>query len=262
MKYCKIALLSINIFFITSSLNTAYAATITSDLTLSAEIDFDLSVDPLNATQNATIAINGDSRSVDGISVQGGNTPLTGLLSHVNDTLSFTGNIAGTANTSDLSEALLFSDFLIDIQNVSATTAYQLTFRIDYQLTAETNGFDATSLASVNIFDTQSPKDLIFDDEASSDTLFSPGQFSTGLVTNFFDVLVDPLSSIALAGAFGIDGIAFDIDDNFNVFNSTQIALTDVVALSANVPEPSALMLFLIGLFGFRFSPHGLSATK
>jgi len=254
MKYWKITLLSLNIFFITAIFTSVNATAITSDLTLSAEIDFDLSVVPLNATQNGTIAITSggvdDIRSVSDTAVSGGSTPLISTLTDMNDGISFLGSMASTAGFAD---AVLFSDLFIDIENSSSTTAYQLNFRVDYQLIAESNGLDAISGASVNIFDNNSLVDILIDD-VFSDTLFAPGQDDTGAVSSFFDVFVDvgPLSTVSLSGAFGMDGLAILSGDSFTVSNSIQIALTGVTAITSSVPEPNVITMIMMSFMGFR----------
>lgn len=241
MKYW---LLALNIFFISGYFNATYAVPISSDLAIAVGINFDLSLaPPLNATQSATIAIsNGgidNSRSLTDTSVTGGNAPLTGVLSQLSDGISFMGSMSGTADANDIAEAILFSDLNIDITNTSASTAYQLSFRIDYQLTADTSGLDAFSVSNINIFDNDSLADFILD-EVVSDTFLAPGQSTTGSVTRFFDITVDPLSLFSLAGTIGINGIAFDIGDSFDVSNSLQIILTEVTVLPYH-PEYSVV---------------------
>lgn len=273
MKHREITLFILNIFIISSGFNSVQAIPITSDLMLAAEVDFDLSTVPLNATQSATIATTSggldDIRSVNGTSVSGGITPLTAILSDLNDGISFTGNLSGTADASDIAEAVLFTDLRIEIENSSATMTYQLGFRIDYQLTTDTGGLDAFSVANVNIFDANLLSDFI-QDEVVSDTFLSPGQSTTGSVTHFFDITVNPLSLFSLAGTLGINGVAFDIADGFDVSNTLQIILTEVTALPAGIPEPNAPMLLLIGLFSFcyfhirarRSNAHRIMSTK
>lgn len=249
--------LVLNIFLILAISSTANAVPITSDLSLTATADLDLSIPPLNAIQNATITMTSgginDIRSVNGVTVSGGSTPLNGALTDLNDGFSFVSSSSGTSSASHIAEALLFADLGVEIENTSATTTYQLNFRVDYHLTADTIGVDATTLASATIFDLNSPSSFILDESVSSDTLVTPGLFTTGLVTHFFDVLVDPLSVSTLAGSFGVDGIAFELGDHFEVSNNLQIVLTEVTEVSQNIPEPSLLLLFLIGFFSFAY---------
>lgn len=99
MRYWQTALVSFILVLLDATFNSVYSAN-TTDLTLSTEVDSTFQRPP---------------------SVSGGSVPLSGLLTDLNNGVSFVGNMTGTVDAVDVVDAVLFSDLLIDIENASAT---------------------------------------------------------------------------------------------------------------------------------------------
>lgn len=163
-------------------------------------------------------------------------------------------------------------DLAVDVTNTSATSSYELVFRLtfDHTVNADLDAYSSSLIAlGLDPFDATgfSPSE-IFASTLLSDTLFgdfsSPGATSTpdadppgfgdtlseaGMFT--FSIPVAPMASSSLFGFFQFEGEEFTFTDGLAFFDAgLDLTLLDVIDTtpSTPVPLPSGLLLFFSAL--------------
>lgn len=264
------------ILFVLSMPVAVNAVAIDSSLTITGSVQFDTvnsSAASGAATQDGSFSgtFNGatSGSTINNTTVTGSN-PVSGNMTEIGDSL---GSVLNFSGTSGGTNGGMFTDFLVDISNTSATDQFMITFAVDFSNIIDANGGDAYADSQLSIFNTTNSLEVFFTD-LTSDTFFgdkvngvSPGTFGdalsdTGIAT--FDIFIDPLATINLSGLNAIEGGAFSADGSYSGSLETVLSIVAVSNLTGPqpVPETSPLVLLSLGLLGFVVSRKGRTGIK
>lgn len=246
---------------------TAHAVAFSADISISGSITFDdTNSSVAGTTQGGSLSsiIGGlaDSSSISGVTVMGAGT-LSGNLTDIGD--GFGSSFTMTGNQIN-QEGELFSDYLFNISNSSATDQYQVTLAIDFRNLVDADGINSFADAQTSIQNDLTLAELFFTD-LTSDVLFGDREngtalasFGTSLADSglvMLDLLLNPLASVDLSGINELKGGVFDNGSSFTGELHSFISVANVVNLTnpnpnpnPGVPEPNTLLLLLAGMFG------------
>jgi hypothetical protein len=254
----------------------AKAVPFTTDLSISAEADFDEGFASVtgNASQSGDMSlISGgvtSTSTISGTTVTTGADPLTGALTDIGDGVGGSGTTSGLYDGSD-AESQMAIDLEITVQNTSGTDTYTITFEVAFGNSVNGDGDDA--FADSEFFVDNPPGTEIFFTDLVSDTVFGDevGGIDTGTFGDplsesgvfSFDVTVGPGGASTIDSALNnIEGGAFASGSSYSanlsafieiacVTNDTTGAQTPTGCVAPTpAPEPGTLTLFGTGLLG------------
>lgn len=245
---------------------TVTASLITSDLTITGNVEFDTGMSTSvtgNATQNADmlLVIGGatSGTSIANMTPTGVN-PLGGTLTDYGDGVGVSATASSEAGVTSEVPDFIF-DFGFSLSNSSATDSYQVFFELAFSSFVDAEGLDAFIDAEINLFDSALVESFFSD--LTSDSAFGDKKNGTSLATSgatlsdsgtfLFDITLSAGASDSFTALLKMDGGAYE---NSSLFNASTFAFISVIGadnLTAvqpplPVPEPSTLMLFLGGL--------------
>lgn len=252
---------------------TALAVPIDSNVSIFTEVSFDNfnSTTALgNSTQggNFGTVIGGasTSSSVADTTVTG-NNPQDGFLTDLGDGLFSSFAISGTNDGSDAENYNFFADYYFELDNLSATDTYRLTFEVETTNSADGNGANAYASSLLSLFDdfgtevffTDITSDTVFEDEFNGTLLgtFGDPQSDAQTVQLFFDLA--PATLFIFDGYVDMSGGAYVRDNSYGASLESSITLVDVenITTPSPVPAPGTLALLIAGFAGLGFSRRG-----
>lgn len=130
--------------FITS----AQAVSFTTDLTITGQVEFDtgFAFADGTVTQTGSFSTTAGGTSTfstfNGTSVTGVN-PLSGTLTDFNDGFGIMADVDSAFNSTTDSKFAIGLDIGIDVQNISLTDTYKVTFKVDFSNAVDSSGADA-----------------------------------------------------------------------------------------------------------------------
>ena len=248
---------------------TVTASLITSDLTITGNVEFDTAMSTSatgNATQNADmlLVIGGatSGTSIANVTPTGVN-PLGGTLTDYGDGVGISATASSEAGVTSEVPDFIF-DIGFSLSNSSATDSYQVFFELAFSSFVDGEGLDAFVDAEINLFNSLLAE--LFFSDLTSDTAFGDQKNGTSLATSgatisdsgtfLFDITLSAGASNSFSALLKMDGGAYE---NSSFFNASTFAFISVIGADnltntpqppLPVPEPSTLMLFL-GVLAF-----------
>ena len=257
--------------------SAAQAVPFTTDLSINGSVEFDPSAISQvvgNASQGGSLLLTsggvGSASAINGIVADAPN-PQAGALTDFGDGVGALFNMTG-AFDGNTAQSTMEAGYGISIDNTSLTNTYKVTFKATYENAVFAAGVfnnlpgvpDELEGAFLDgemfLNDLNGPTELFFTD-AISDVVFGNelrrvgtgniGGFEVDAGMMFFDVIIDPSSTINLAGFQDLEGAAFlETANNYNGFLNVFIEIDDVMDITVRnpVPEPLTAALGLMGL--------------
>lgn len=205
----------------------------------------------MSATQGGAIS----QSTVNDLAVAGAN-PLGGVLSDINDGIAIDAQVSGGA--SGIAAGYYF-DFDFALQNNSLTTAYLLSFVLDFDNFTSASGTDTYADAKILLFDAGDNEfffsdlttDTFFGDQKNGEALntFGVTQMDSGLFS--FDIILSAGALNSFSGQLLLEGGDFSQSGDFAMNSFASLTLSAARSLDTpppQIPLPATGWLFALGL--------------
>lgn len=209
-----------------------------------------------NATMSAIQGGLVSQATVNDTLVSGAN-PLGGLLSDINDGVAIESQAGGGALGI---VGGYFFDFNFGLQNTSLTTAYLLSFVLQFDNLTSASGDDAFADSKILLFDADLNEfffsdlttDTLFGDQKNGDdpATFGVTQTDSGLFN--FNIILNAGALSSFTGQLRLEGGEFSQAGDFAISSFASITLAGVRSLDTpppQIPLPATGWLFVLGLF-------------
>lgn len=231
------------------------ALSFTTNPVITGQIDFDndVALADGNVSQTGSFSVTAGGTTTtstfSGTTVSG-DDPLSGTLTNIGDGF----GIAGTVNAAFESEFEIGID--IDpwsITNNSATTPYRITFNVNFSNVVDSGGPDAYAdseftikVGGSEVFFSDVISDTVNGNEIGGNPTGDFGGSVNDIDLISFKVLVDPMTTVGLTGAWSLEGGVFESSGFASAAFDAAISVENV----APVPLPGTLILLGTGLAG------------
>lgn len=210
---------------------TAQAAPFSSNLVINASVALDTvnSQSPSGgASQSGTFTlVSGGATSTaafSGLAFSSGSNPLAGSLTDVGDSIGARLGIGGSSTGGSATAGLLGLDYLVSLQNTSATETFAVTFQAVVDNTVGATGADAFAKSMISVLDS-SNAELYFSDFRIDTFNTGPGNnFQQASAGNSFVINLAPGGSATFSakqdqegGAFASGGFSADLTASLRI---------------------------------------------